>query len=88
MMMARTQIALEPEFQRLARQRARDLGVSFAAYIRGLVVKDLSHPKAVAGIESIFDLGGSGGSNNARQKHSLIEEAFDFEASDSRRGKS
>jgi hypothetical protein len=84
-MMARTQITLEPEFQRRARQRASDLGVSFAAYIRGLVVRDLSHPKAVVGIESIFDLGSSGGSNIARQKHSMIEEAFDFEASASRR---
>jgi undecaprenyl-diphosphatase len=63
-------------------------GVSFAAYIRGLVVEDLSHPKAVAGVESIFDLGSSGGSNIARLKHSKIEEAFDFEAADSRRGKS
>jgi hypothetical protein len=85
LMMARTQLPLEPEFQRRARQRASDLGVSFAAYIRGLVVRDLSHPKAVAGIESIFDLGRSGGSNIARQKHSVIEEAFDFEASASRR---
>jgi hypothetical protein len=50
--------------------------------------KDLSHPKAVAGIESIFDRGSSGGSNIARQKHSMIEEAFHFEASDSRRGES
>lgn len=84
-MMARTQITVEPEFQRRARQRASDLGVSFAAYIRGLVVKDLSHPKAGAGIESIFDLGSSGGSNIASQKHSMIEEAFDFEAAASRR---
>ena len=84
-MMARTQITIEPEVQRRARQRASDLGVSFAAYIRGLVVRDLSHPKAVAGIESIFDLGSSGGSNIAREKHSMIEEAFDFEAGASRR---
>lgn len=84
-MMARTQITLEPESQRRARQRASDLGVSFAAYIRGLIARDLSHPKAVAGIESIFDLGSSGGSNIAKHKHSMIEEAFDFEASASRR---
>jgi hypothetical protein len=87
-MMARAQITLEPEFQRRARQRASDLGVSFAAYIRGLVVRDLSHPKAVVGIESIFDLGSSGGSNIARQKHPMIEEAFDFEAGASRRSNS
>ena len=86
--MARSQITLEPEFLRRARQRARDLGVSFAAYLRGLLVKDLSHPKAVAGIESIFDVGSSGGTNIATQKHAMIEEAFDCEASDSRRGKS
>jgi hypothetical protein len=82
-MMARTQITLESEFQRRARQRASDLGISFAAYIRGLVARDLPQSKAVAGIESIFDLGSSGGSNIATQKHSMIEEAFDFEAATS-----
>ena len=85
-MMARTQITLEPEFQRRARRRASDLGISFAAYIRSLVVKDLSLPQSSAGVESIFDLGSSSGSNIARQKHSMIEEAFDFEATASRRG--
>ena len=84
-MMARTQITLESEFQRRARQRASDLGISFAAYIRGLVARDLPQPKAVAGIESIFDLGSSGGSNIATQKHSMIEEAFDFAAAASRK---
>jgi hypothetical protein len=83
-MMARTQITLDSEFQRRARRRASDLGISFAAYIRGLVARDLPKPKAVAGIESIFDLGSSGGSNIASQKHSMIEEAFDFEATASR----
>ncbi|MGA2571774.1 MAG: hypothetical protein ABSF23_14755 [Terracidiphilus sp.] len=86
-MMARAQITLEPEFQRRARQRASDLGVSFAAYIRGLVVRDLSHPKTVAGIESIFDLASSGGSDIAKEKHSMVEEAFDFEAASRPRGK-
>lgn len=79
-MMSRTQITLDPEFQRRAHRRASDLGVSFAAYIRGLVERDLSQPKRVAGIESIFNLGTSGGSDIAKNKHSMIEEAFDFEA--------
>lgn len=79
-MMARTQITLELEFLRRARRRASDLGVSFAEYIRGLVVRDLSHPKDVAGIESIFDLGSSGDSDIARNEHSMIAEAFDAEA--------
>jgi hypothetical protein len=42
-MMARAQITLEPEFHRRARRRATDLGVSFAEYVRTLVVRDLSH---------------------------------------------
>ena len=84
-MMSRTQITLEPEFQRRARRRASDLGISFAAYIRGLVVNDLSQPRSAIGIESIFDLGSSGGSNIARNKHSMIEEAVEFEVAASRR---
>ena len=84
-MMARTQITLEPEYHRRARQRANDLGVSLAEYMRRLVVRDLSHTKVVAGIESIFDLGSSGGSDIARNKHSMIAEAFDAEAAASAR---
>ncbi len=84
-MMARAQITIEPEFHRRARQRAGDLGVSFAEYVRRLVERDLSHPKAVVGIEALFDLGSSGGSNIARHKHEMIEEAFDFEADASSR---
>jgi hypothetical protein len=79
-MMARAQITLEPEFHRRARKRAGDLGVSFAEYVRGLVIRDLSRPKATAGIDSIFNLGSSGGSDIARNKHSMIAEAFDAEA--------
>jgi len=40
-MMARTQIMLEHEIQRRARQRASDLGVSLAEYIRRFVARDL-----------------------------------------------
>jgi hypothetical protein len=87
-MMSRTQITIESEFQRRARRRANDLGVSFAEYIRRLVERDLSQPKQVVGIEALFDLGSSGGSNIAKHKHEMIEEAFDFEASaSSRRGR-
>ena len=87
-MMSRTQITLEPESQRRARRRANDLGISFAEYVRRLVERDLSQPKAVAGIEALFDLGNSGGSNIAKNKDEMIEEAFDFEATAStRRGR-
>ena len=84
-MMSRTQITLEPEFQRRARQRASDLGVSFAEYIRRLVERDLDHPKRVVGIEALFDLGSSGGSNIAKHKDEMVGEAFDFEATASSR---
>lgn len=75
-MMARTQITLEPEFHRRARQRASDLGVSFAEYVRRLVFRDLGAPKAAANVESIFDLFSSGGSNIARDKDAMIGEAI------------
>jgi hypothetical protein len=84
-MMARTQIALENELHRRARQRASELGVSFAEYVRRLVERDLHQPKAVVGIEALFDLGSSGGANIARHKHEMIEEAFDFEGAASSR---
>jgi hypothetical protein len=74
-MMARAQITIEPEFHRRARQRAVDLGVSFAEYVRRLVIRDLSHPKALADVACIFDLGGSGGSDVAKDKDSMIAEA-------------
>ena len=84
-MMYRTQITLDPEFQRRARLRANELGVSFAEYIRRLVERDLSQPKVVVGIEALFDLGSSGGSNIAKHKDEMIGEAFDFEAAASTR---
>jgi hypothetical protein len=84
-MMSRAQITIEPEIQRRARQRASDLGVSFAEYVRRLLERDLSQPKATVGVEAIFDLGSSGGSNIARNKDEMIGEAFDFEAASSSR---
>lgn len=85
-MMSRTQITLEPEFQRRARQRANDLGVSFAEYVRRLVVQDLGAPRKAANVESIFDLGDSGGADIARNKRAMIGEAFAAEARQASRG--
>lgn len=75
-MMARTQITLENELQRRARQRAGDLGVSFAEYVRRLVARDLSRPAVTTDASCVFDLGSSGGSDIAREKSSMIAEAF------------
>jgi hypothetical protein len=76
-MMVRTQITLETELQRLARQRASETGVSLAEYVRRLVARDLARPEARADITCIFDLGVSGVSNIAKDKDSMIAQAFD-----------
>jgi hypothetical protein len=74
-MMARTQITLPPEFQRRARQRAGDLGISLAEYIRRLVARDLGGAAAQAAPALAFDLGNSGGSDIAKDKHAMIAQA-------------
>jgi hypothetical protein len=76
-MMARTQITLEPEIHRRARQRASDLGVSLAEYFRRLVNRDLSSPgEKKVDVSCIFDLGRSSGSNIAKNKDRMIAEAL------------
>jgi hypothetical protein len=75
-MMAKTQITLETEMQRRARQRASDLGVSLAEYFRRLVARDIACPGTAADVDRIFDLGTSGGSDIASQKDSMIAKAF------------
>ena len=52
------------------------MGVSFAEYVRRLVARDLAVPEATAEVDSIFDLGSSGGSDISRKKDSMIAEAF------------
>jgi hypothetical protein len=76
-MMARTQITLDLEMQRRARQRASDLGCSLAEYVRRLVARDLGGPPAKVDPSLIFDLFNSGGSNIARDKDEMIGQAMD-----------
>jgi hypothetical protein len=75
-MMSRTQITLDPEIQRQARQRASDMGVSLAEYVRRLVARDLGGARPATDPSLIFDLGASGGSDIARNKDVMIAEAF------------
>jgi hypothetical protein len=84
-MMVRTQITLETELQRRARQRASEIGVSLAEYVRRLVARDLARPEAKADVSSIFDLGASGGSNIAIDKDSMVAGAFAHARSKARR---
>ena len=71
-MMSRTQITLDSELQRRARQRAGDLGVSLAEYVRRLVAHDLGGARPAASPSVVFDLGSSGGSDVARDKDAMI----------------
>ena len=75
-MMAKTQITLETEMQRRARQRANDLGVSLAEYFRRLLARDLARPETAAHVDRIYDLGTSDGSDIASHKDSMIGEVF------------
>jgi hypothetical protein len=75
-MMSRTQITLETKVQRRARKRASELGVSLAEYVRRLVARDLARTENTIAVDRIFDLGSSGGTDIARDKHSMIAEAF------------
>jgi len=86
-MMSRTQITLEPETQRRARQRASDLGVSLAEYVRRLVTRDLGGAQRKAEPALVFDLGSSGGSDIAKNKDAMIAEAFISARTKFRRGR-
>jgi hypothetical protein len=75
-MMSRTQVTLEPEIQRRARQRANDLGVSLAEYVRSLVSRDLGASHKAADPSAVFDLGASGSSDIAANKGAMIADAI------------
>lgn len=75
-MMSRTQIVLEPEMQRRARQRANDLGISLAEYLRRLVAHDLGDSETKVDAACVFDLGSSRGADIASNKDAMIAEAF------------
>lgn len=66
--MSRTQIRLDPELQRRVRQRASDMGVSLAEYVRRLVERDLGRSQPGVNPSAVFDLGASGNSDIANRK--------------------
>jgi hypothetical protein len=76
--MARTQVSFEPELQRRARERAAQLGISFAEYVRRLVDQDLLEPKRPVSPSLVFSLGRSGGTDIAREKDERIADAIEF----------
>lgn len=81
-MVVRTQISLDSEAHRKARQRAGELGVSFAEYVRRLVDADLGEPpRTVIDIDAVFDLGHGGDTDVARAKDRMVGEAVAAAAS-------
>ena len=58
-----------------ARAKAAALGVSLAEYVRRLVAADLAEEQPRPGVEAIFGLGDSGGSDIARNKDAYVGEA-------------
>lgn len=71
----RTQITLDREVHRRARRRADELGVSFAAYVRRLISRDLGEPEPLRDPSRVIGLGDSGGSDVAREKDAMLGEA-------------
>jgi hypothetical protein len=85
-MPVRTQIALEAQDHRRAKQRAAELNVSLAEYIRRLVARDLGEPTPRAEVATVFDLFDSGGTDVARHKDRLLAEAMEAERARGRGG--
>jgi hypothetical protein len=75
-MMTRTQLSFEREMLRRARERAGELGISLAEYVRRLVAEDLEDQGPSADPETVFDLGSSGASDVAAEKDAMLGDAF------------
>lgn len=75
-MMTRTQLSFEREMLREARDRAGQLGISLAEYVRRLVAADLGGEEQSVDPTTVFNLGASGGSDIARDKDAMLREAF------------
>jgi hypothetical protein len=76
-MKVRVQFAMDSDLKLLATERAHASGLSFGEYVVKLVEEDLDRPKSKTGIEAIFNLGSSGGSDIAHNKDSMIAEALE-----------
>jgi hypothetical protein len=84
-MNARTQITMDPEVQRRAHARAAELKISFAEYVRRLLLRDLGEPRSKTNISAVFDLVHEGPTTDiARDKHEMIAEAIWTEHSSKR----
>ena len=74
-MMSRTQITLDPETHERAREKARQLGLSLAEYVRRALAADLGELQIRTDVAAVFDLGSSV-SDIAADKDRLVGEAI------------
>lgn len=74
--MTRTQLSFDRQMLRRARTKAGALGISLAEYVRRLVAEDLGERTLPADPTSVFNLGSSEGSDIAREKQTMLGEAF------------
>ena len=75
-MIQRTQITLDQTLDQRAKERARQLGVSFAEYIRRLISEDLGESKQNIPLVDLIGLGDSGGSDVAAHEEVYLDQAF------------
>jgi len=75
-MMARTQVSLDPELLKRAKAKAAEQGVSLAEYVRKLIESDLGAKAGKPDITAIFDLFDSGGADITRFKDEYIGDAL------------
>lgn len=67
---------MDPETQRRAQEKAAELGISFAEYVRRLVASDLGPRQRKADVSILFDLGTSKEPTDiARDKDKMIGDA-------------
>ena len=76
-MSARTQVTLDPETRRRAQAKAAEQKMSFAEYVRRLVVNDLGEAEKKLDISTVFDLADDGEETDiASRKDEMIAEAI------------
>lgn len=86
-MSARTQVTLDPETRRRAQAKAAEQNLSFAEYVRRLVVIDLGEVERKLDISTVFDLVDDGEETDvASRKDEMIAEAI-LDVHSSKRGR-
>jgi hypothetical protein len=68
---------MDPDMQRRAHEKAAELGISFAEYVRRLVAQDVGEQKPRVDVSAIFDLGESDEPTDiAHNKDKMIGDAL------------